>query len=323
MRGQGDWGVQEVWRLVHFSAGPVLSLQHGRPPFSSRTACVLITGSLSRHTAPAPHPSRAPARLPDASCLLSLHQWEPWAPCVFCFPLIFSTPAGFFSSALCHCHHHLGLLCPVPCPAPPCTAPQLFLSQGWHDKVPQNWYFAKNNKFILSTFRRPAVYNQGLLISGRPCSSEGCEEGSLPASSFSAGNPLYALACRHSPPVSFISTQLCSLCLCFFTWFSSLCLLHPNLPLRVKMPVTGLGSPPPCDLILTWLHLQSCCSVTKSCLTLQDALGCSAPGFPVLHHLPEFAKFMSIASVKPSSHLILCHHSSPSAFNLSQLQGLF
>ena len=31
------------------------------------------------------------------------------------------------------------------------------------------------------------------------------------------------------------------------------------------------------------------------------------PGFPVLHHLPEFAKLMSIESLMPSNHLILCH----------------
>ena len=29
--------------------------------------------------------------------------------------------------------------------------------------------------------------------------------------------------------------------------------------------------------------------------------------FPVLPHLPDFAKFVSIASVMPSGHLILCH----------------
>ena len=32
------------------------------------------------------------------------------------------------------------------------------------------------------------------------------------------------------------------------------------------------------------------CSVTKSCLTLCDAVDCSTPGFPVLHYLPEFAQ---------------------------------
>ena len=33
-----------------------------------------------------------------------------------------------------------------------------------------------------------------------------------------------------------------------------------------------------------------CCSVTKSCLTLCDPMDCSTLGFPVLHHLPEFAQ---------------------------------
>ena len=34
---------------------------------------------------------------------------------------------------------------------------------------------------------------------------------------------------------------------------------------------------------------------------------CSMPGFPILHHLPELVRFMSIQSVMPSNHLILCH----------------
>ena len=51
-----------------------------------------------------------------------------------------------------------------------------------------------------------------------------------------------------------------------------------------------------------------CCSVAKSCLTLCDPLDCSTPGFPALHHLPEFIlKLMSIESVMPSDHLNLCH----------------
>ena len=50
-----------------------------------------------------------------------------------------------------------------------------------------------------------------------------------------------------------------------------------------------------------------CCSVIKSCLTLCDPMDCSTPGFPVPHHLLEFAQFMSIESVMPSNHLILCH----------------
>ena len=44
-----------------------------------------------------------------------------------------------------------------------------------------------------------------------------------------------------------------------------------------------------------WHSLQSlitccCCSVTKSCLTLHTPVDCSTSGFPVPHHLPEFAQ---------------------------------
>ena len=33
----------------------------------------------------------------------------------------------------------------------------------------------------------------------------------------------------------------------------------------------------------------------------------STPGLPVLHHLLELHKLMSVESVMPSNHLILCH----------------
>ena len=39
---------------------------------------------------------------------------------------------------------------------------------------------------------------------------------------------------------------------------------------------------------------------------LCDAMDCSTPGLPVSHHLPSLPKFMFIALVLPSSHLILC-----------------
>ena len=54
-----------------------------------------------------------------------------------------------------------------------------------------------------------------------------------------------------------------------------------------------------------WWHFDVC-SVAKSCLTLCDPMDSSTPGFPVLHYLPEL-KLMSIESVMPSNHLILCH----------------
>ena len=31
-------------------------------------------------------------------------------------------------------------------------------------------------------------------------------------------------------------------------------------------------------------------SVDKLCPTLSDSMDCNKPGFPVLHHLPEFAQ---------------------------------
>ena len=49
----------------------------------------------------------------------------------------------------------------------------------------------------------------------------------------------------------------------------------------------------------------SCCSFAKFYVTLCNPMDCSTPGFPVLHHLPEFTQ-MFIESVMPSNHLILC-----------------
>ena len=46
-------------------------------------------------------------------------------------------------------------------------------------------------------------------------------------------------------------------------------------------------------------------SVTLSCLALCDPMDCNTPGFPVYHQLPTL-KLMSIESLMPSNHLILC-----------------
>ena len=48
-------------------------------------------------------------------------------------------------------------------------------------------------------------------------------------------------------------------------------------------------------------------SVAQSCLTLCDLMNRSMPGLPVHHQLPEPPKSLSIESVMPSDHLILCH----------------
>ena len=46
-----------------------------------------------------------------------------------------------------------------------------------------------------------------------------------------------------------------------------------------------------------------CCPVAKSCPNLYDSIDYSTPGLPVLYLL----KLMSLESVMPSDHLILCH----------------
>ena len=55
------------------------------------------------------------------------------------------------------------------------------------------------------------------------------------------------------------------------------------------------------------IHSVQFSSVSQSCPTLCDPMNHSMPGLPVHHQLPEFFKLMSIESVMPSSHLILCH----------------
>ena len=48
-------------------------------------------------------------------------------------------------------------------------------------------------------------------------------------------------------------------------------------------------------------------SVDQSYLTLCEPMNHSTPGLPIHHQLPESTKPMSIVSVIPSNHLILCH----------------
>ena len=64
--------------------------------------------------------------------------------------------------------------------------------------------------------------------------------------------------------------------------------------------------------------LTAFCSVTKSCLTL-----CNTPGFPVLHHLLEFAQthVHRVSDAIQASHPL--SSSSPFALSFSQDQGLF
>ena len=67
-----------------------------------------------------------------------------------------------------------------------------------------------------------------------------------------------------------------------------------------------------------YLFSICCCSVTQSCLTLCSPMDCSTPGFPVRHHLPEFAQtYVHLVgdAIQPSHPLL---SPSPPAFSLSQ-----
>ena len=48
-------------------------------------------------------------------------------------------------------------------------------------------------------------------------------------------------------------------------------------------------------------------SVSQSCPTLCNHMDRSTPGIPIYHQLLEFTQTMSVESVMPSNHLILCH----------------
>ena len=53
-------------------------------------------------------------------------------------------------------------------------------------------------------------------------------------------------------------------------------------------------------------HLDQFSSVTQSCLTLYDPMDCNTPDFLSITNSRSLLKLMSIESVMPSNHLILC-----------------
>ena len=72
-----------------------------------------------------------------------------------------------------------------------------------------------------------------------------------------------------------------------------------------------------------FLFVCCCCSVIKLCLSLCNPVDCSTPGFPVLHHLLEFAQTQVhwVGDAIQPSHRLLSP--SPFVFSLSQHLGLF
>ena len=67
--------------------------------------------------------------------------------------------------------------------------------------------------------------------------------------------------------------------------------------------------------------LFCCCSFIQACPTLCNTMDCSTPGFPILHHLPQFAQIhvhRAGDAIQPSHPL---SSPSPPVFNLSQHQS--
>ena len=91
--------------------------------------------------------------------------------------------------------------------------------------------------------------------------------------------------------------------------------LTPMSPSQWGLPCTS-DSPHPALLVpkflspskeqkTSLLQYRVFCMLLISCSVV--SMDYSTPGFPVLHHFPQFAQTMSIESVMPSNHLMLCH----------------
>ena len=76
-------------------------------------------------------------------------------------------------------------------------------------------------------------------------------------------------------------------------------------PAWTRLPLQRIPSPRPGYLEHPSDKLRFS-PVIQSCLTFCDPVDCSVPSFPVVHQLPELIKLMSIKSVMPSNHRILC-----------------
>ena len=59
-------------------------------------------------------------------------------------------------------------------------------------------------------------------------------------------------------------------------------------------------------MFFPWTHLTSVSSVSPSCPALCDPMDYSTPGFPLFIIFRSLLKLMSIESVMPYNHLILC-----------------
>ena len=105
-------------------------------------------------------------------------------------------------------------------------------------------------------------------------------------------------------------------------WGSTDCLVRETFQIIAPEVIQTVSTCLKCYGSCTYV---CCCSfsVIKSCLTLLDPMGCSTPGFSVLHHLPEFAQIHVHwvgDAIQPSHPLPF---PSPRVFSLSQHQAFF
>ena len=85
-------------------------------------------------------------------------------------------------------------------------------------------------------------------------------------------------------------------------------ILHlPSAPLGWKAAWSGERCPAAPSWKSSQIWRRVYCSVTQLCLTLCDPMDCTIPSFPVFTMSWSSLKLMSVESMMPSNHLILCH----------------
>ena len=132
--------------------------------------------------------------------------------------------------------------------------------------------------------------------------------------------PFTDASCSSLPPVTwapvsplFIVLKLfylrvialqCSVDFCCTTvWLSY---KYSYMPSFLSLPHNPLFFSLIMSLLLRSLVTYRFSSIIQSCPTLCDPMNCSTPGLPVHRQHPELTQLISITSVMPSNHLILC-----------------
>ena len=83
---------------------------------------------------------------------------------------------------------------------------------------------------------------------------------------------------------------------------------HRQQPTRLHCPWDSPGKNPGvgCHFLLQYMKVKSESEVAQSCPTFCNPMGCSMPGFPVLHYLQNLLKLMPIELVAAAKSLQLC-----------------